>query len=84
MGAPLWMSQVISVSHYSKILEGVTLFWARTFLITHQEAVPARALINPIRIPKMIPKIVRAIGGLLVAVLIVVWVGASGIGVIIR
>ena len=77
MGAPLWMNQVTSIPHFSEILEGVTLIWAWTFLITHQEAVPARVLTNPVRTPKMIPKLVRARGGLLVAVLIAVWVGAS-------
>ena len=77
------MNQVISVQHCSEILEGVTLIWARTFLITHQEAVPARTLTNPDRIPKMIPKLERAREGLLVAVSIAVWVGASGIGVIV-
>ena len=82
MGASLWMDQVILVPHYPEILEGV-LFWARTFLIIHQEAVPARALTNPDSIPKMIPKLVRARVGLSVAVLIAVWVGASGIGAII-
>ena len=55
------------------------MFWARTFLIAHQEAAPARALIKPDRIPKMIPKFVSAGGGLLIAVLMAVWVGASAI-----
>ena len=84
MGAPLWMNLVIARPHCSKISEGVTVFWARTFLITHQEAVAARVLINPIRIPKMIPKLVRAKKGLTVAVLTGIWVGVSGIGAIIK
>ena len=55
------------------------LIWVQTFLITHREATPARALTNLDIIPKISPKVSR-LGGELLAI---AGFGVEGTGAII-